>query len=345
MTKHLYIHIPLCKTICTFCDFKRELLCAHDPDKLVNYLIKKMKKFSHHQFKTIYIGGGTPNALSDKQLNFLLKNIKPYLNKNYEFTIECNPDLVTKTQVEILKQNKVNRISLGVQSTNNKILKILNRTHTIQTCIEAISLFRKSGFKNISVDFMYALPLMSINDVIEAVKFVKLQKVQHVSFYGLDLKPGAILTRQKYKINLDDESDQLELAIKEFDKIGFKRYEVSNWAESPKYQSRHNLAYWLTKDWSAIGYGACGFENRMYYEYVGTIKRPKKVQRKLSELEYYQQVLIMGLRLFKGINVNIQPYKKAYEMFKSKLNNVTLKNGFLFCNNINLLNNSIINII
>lgn len=345
MTKHLYIHIPLCKTICTFCDFKRELLCAHDPDKLINYLINQMNKFTHHQFETIYIGGGTPNALNDNQLNLLLKNLKTYLSKNYEFTIECNPDLVTKSQVEILKINKVNRISLGVQSTNNKILRILNRTHTIETCSTAIDLFHQCDFKNISVDFMYALPLMTNKDVIQAVKFVESKKVQHVSFYGLDLKPGAILTKQKYQINLDDESDQLELAIKEFAKIGFKRYEVSNWARSKKYESKHNLAYWLTKDWSAIGYGACGFENKISYEYTGTIKAPKKIQRKLSELEYYQQVLIMGLRLSNGINVNIEPYKKAYEIFKSKLTNVTLKKGFLFCNNINLLNNTIINII
>ena len=227
-TKHLYIHAPLCSTICTFCDFKRELACNYDARAVINYLVSCLKKFKPKQFKTIYIGGGTPNVFNNQDLDYFLSNIAPLLSEQYEFTIECNPDLITEEQAKILRTNRVNRISLGVQSTNNKILKILNRTHTIEDCVRVIKILKTNGFKNISVDFMYALPLMKNEDVVNAIKFAYDNQVQHVSFYGLDLKPGSILTKQKYQIDPEKEADQLETAISEFAKIKFERYEVSN---------------------------------------------------------------------------------------------------------------------
>ncbi|WP_027123966.1 radical SAM family heme chaperone HemW [Mycoplasmoides pirum] len=343
--QHLYIHVPLCKEICTFCDFKRDLICKYNPKKIINYLVSNLKKFSIKQFSTIYIGGGTPNVFSDEDMNFFLSHLKPLLKINNEFTIECNPDLITKSQLQIFKKNSINRISLGVQSTNNKILKILNRSHTIEDCQKAIKLMKLFKFNNISVDFMYALPLMKIVDTLNAVEFAVKNNIQHVSFYGLDLKPNSILTKQKYKINLDDEADQLESIISAFNKTKFKRYEVSNWAISKKYQSKHNLAYWLTKDWAAIGYGAFGLEKRLYYHYEGTINKPKKITYKLSDEEYYLQVLMMGLRLKDGINIDIEPYKSAFNFYKSKLKFFKLKNNILKCENINLLNNTLLDII
>ncbi|WP_036498591.1 radical SAM protein [[Mycoplasma] testudinis] len=342
--QHLYIHIPLCKTICTFCDFKRELLCAHDPKKVLSYLLRKLKPYQPKQFKTIYLGGGTPNAFSNEELNSLLKALNPLKDNKCEFTIECNPDLVTPSQVQVLKKNKVNRISLGVQSTNNRILRLLNRLHTIETCSETIKLFQSYGFNNISADFIYALPLMKTVDVINAVKFIEKNNLQHASFYGLDLKPGAILTKQKYKIDLDDEADQLETAVKEFSRIGFERYEVSNWAKQKKYHSQHNLAYWYSHDWVGVGYGAHGFENQVAYEYTGSIQRPIKTSRKISDKDYYLQVLIMGLRLVDGINIKMEPYKSAYQYYKDKLHFVSIENHQLKCDNINLLNNSLLDL-
>lgn len=344
-SKHLYIHVPLCKDICTFCDFKRDLLCKYDSKKVITYLLKQATKYRKKQFKTIYIGGGTPNVFNDDELNYFLSNIKDLLENNYEFTIECNPDLITESQIKILKKNKINRVSLGVQTTNDKILKILNRTHTINDCSNAIKLLKKYKFNNISIDFMYALPLMKIQDVKDAVNFAIDHNVQHVSFYGLDLKPNAILTKKRYKIDLDVESEQLDAIIKMFNKTKFKRYEVSNWAISKKYESQHNLAYWLTKDWAAIGYGACGFENKISYKYEGTILKPKKISYKLTDMEYYQQVLIMGLRLKNGIDISVEPYKTAYNLYKNKLTFIKIKGTILKCQNINLLNNTLINII
>ncbi|WP_033160293.1 radical SAM family heme chaperone HemW [Mycoplasmoides alvi] len=344
-TKHLYIHIPLCKSICTFCDFKRELICNYNSKEIIDYLINKLKKYKKKQFDTIYIGGGTPNVLDNDQLNYFLSFVKNFLSTNYEFTIECNPEFINESQIKILKNNLVNRISLGVQSTNDKILRILNRAHTIEQCSKVIKLLQKFHFNNISLDFMYALPLMKVDDAKNAVQFAIDHQVQHVSFYGLDLKPNAILTKKNYQINYEEEENQLSTIIKEFNKSKFKRYEVSNWAISKKYESKHNLAYWLTKDWAAIGYGAHGFENRIYYSYEGTILKPKKKSYKLTDEEYYQQVLIMGLRLKNGIDISIEPYKSAFNLYKNKLIFTKIKGNILKCQNINLLNSTLVNII
>ncbi len=228
--EHLYVHVPLCKAICTFCDFKRDLLCRHDPKKVIADLTRRLRRFVPGQFRTIYLGGGTPNVFDDADLDRFLGALKGLAKRGCEFTIECNPDLVTTEQARIFKRNRVNRISLGVQSTNDKILKILNRTHTIKDCEDAIGLLKRSGFANISIDFMYALPLMKVKDATDAVDFAIGNGVQHVSFYGLDLKPNALLTLQDYRIDPDEEADQLEAIVARFAKSRFSRYEVSNWA-------------------------------------------------------------------------------------------------------------------
>lgn len=319
-------------------------MCDYDPKKVVTYLVKQLKRFQNKQFKTIYLGGGTPNALDNNDLNYLLSHLKPLTNNRCEFTIECNPDLVTENQIKVMKINKVNRISLGVQSTNNRILRLLNRLHSIETCYTAISLLQKHGFKNISVDFIYALPLMKVSDVNDAIEFVVKNHLTHISFYGLDLKPGSMLTKQNYQINQDDEADQLEAAIIGLAKNGYERYEVSNWAINKKYRSQHNLAYWYTKDWAAVGYGAHGLEKRISYEYINSINKPIKRSRKMNPKKYFLQILIMGLRLLEGIDISIEPYKSAYNYYKDKLKFVHIKNKKLVCDNINLLNNSIIDL-
>lgn len=226
--RHLYVHAPLCAAFCTFCDFKRDLLSNHNPRSVVSVLLDAVVKYPQSHFDTIYIGGGTPNAFPDDELSRLLNHLRARLATNGEFTIECNPDSVTENQAKIIAGCGVNRVSLGVQSTNQKILRLLNRTHTFDDCLRAIDYFRDAGINNISADFMYALPLMTVKDAKSAVRFVADNNLEHASFYGLDLKPGAQLTKQKYKIDLDAEADQLEAVEESFAEAGYERYEVSN---------------------------------------------------------------------------------------------------------------------
>ncbi|QZX49278.1 radical SAM family heme chaperone HemW [Mycoplasma sp. E35C] len=346
MTKHLYIHLPLCQKICTFCDFKRELIDRYNPQKVVDDLLKEIEKksFKQEQFLSIYLGGGTPNIFSDELLDYFLLNISKYAAKTCEFTIECNPDLITKSQAKVLKKNKVNRVSVGVQIVNNKILKYLNRTHDINQCYQAIKNLHEQGIDNINIDLMYALPHMKKDDVIENIKFIKKTKPNHISFYGLDLKPGAYLTKTPYEIDLDQEAIQLKTMKAELNKLNYKRYEVANWSRLKKYRSVHNLAYWLSKDYAAIGWGAHGFEDRKSYYYDGTIDNWEIKSTALSEEDFYQRVLMMGLRLKDGIDITIEPFKTAYLKYKDKLNYVSIVKNHLKANNIDLLNESIINI-
>ncbi|MDE5599638.1 MAG: radical SAM family heme chaperone HemW [Ureaplasma sp.] len=346
MTRHLYIHIPFCASICWFCDFKREINTNKNLHK--NYLDKIIetlnKECVYKQFKTIYIGGGTPNLLEDNLLNYLLSNLKDYLDNDYEFSIECNPEFITQSQLDILKSNKVNRISLGVQTFNDDILKAMHRTHTSQTAINAIELIKKNNFKNFSCDFIYNYPNMSISDLNKTFNYIKELKIPHVSFYALEIKDNAILNKFKYKLDLEQEELQLIFINKMFKKLKYKRYEISNWCVNKSYCSKHNLAYWDYSDWKAIGLGAVGLENKENYEFKNKVDNWIKNINLLDDNTYYLNVLIMGLRKSQGIDLSIERNKKAFKMYKEKLMNYKIVNNHLIANDLDCLNDTIINL-
>ena len=347
MTKqveHLYIHIPFCKSICSYCDFVRSVpKCAGDINRYLSNIVKDIKhECKSLKFKTIYIGGGTPNSLNNEQLELLLSCLSKHLAKHYEFTIECNPEFINQSQIDVFKKYKINRISLGVESRNNKILKEFNRKHTNAHVDKAIKLLQKNKLNNISVDFIYGYSKMTIKDIDDDIKFIFDKHIPHVSFYALELKPNSILTKSSYK--LDEELAERHLAhiIKKF-KNKYMRYEVSNWCSNKKYQSQHNLAYWNTKPWKALGYGAYGFENMIYYHF----DKDKKIKKKYSCKEYYQHILIMGLRLVNGFDLKDQDHKKAWDYFKKRINSKLYieKNNNVIVKDINKLDDILIDII
>lgn len=350
MTKHLYIHIPFCNQICAFCDFKRIKINEYKiMANYVNDIIRQVKFTSKlEQYETIYLGGGTPNHLPNDLLNKLLKTLKLYLSKeSYEFTIECNPDLVTIYQAKIMANNGINRISLGVQSTNNNILKSMHRTHTISDVEEAIKNLLAVDISNISCDFIYNLPNSSLKDLTNDIDFVNKHKLKHVSFYALEIKDNAILNHNHYKIDEIDQDEKLLFLEDQLKKLNYKRYEISNWVSDLKYMSKHNLAYWQTKDWKALGYGGCGFEKGTSYEIGGSIKNFFVTNiTNLSQSDYYFQIIMMGLRLIDGINLNNSVNLDAYNFFKNKLENVKIsKQNYLKANNVDLLNDILIKLI
>lgn len=350
MTKHLYIHIPFCNQICAFCDFKRIKTNEYEiMFDYVNKIIRQVQLTSQlGQYKTIYLGGGTPNHLPNDLLTKLLKTLQVYLvPKDYEFTIECNPDLVTTTQAQIMADNGINRVSLGVQSTNNNILKAMHRTHTITDVEQAIKNLLAVKITNISCDFIYNLPNSTLQDLANDIEFVNNHKLKHVSFYALEVKDNAMLNHEHYKINEEDQDDKLIFLETKLQQYHYHRYEVSNWVSDLKYMSQHNLAYWQTKDWKALGYGGCGFEHHQAYEIGGSIKdfNVTKVDN-LSQEDYYFQIIMMGLRLIDGIDLNDPINLAAYNFFKDKLTNVEVtKNHHLKANNVDLLNDVLIKLI
>lgn len=347
LTKHLYIHIPFCAQICKFCDFQR--IKTNNINLMEEYAEKIIHqvKFSSFkkQYKTIYLGGGTPNFLPSHCLEKLLVFLGQYLDDEYEFTIECNPDLINLQQVEIFKKSKLNRISLGVQSMNNEILKKMNRTHTIDDVNRSINLLKSNGIENISCDFIYNLPNESINDLLEIKKFISKHQIKHVSIYSLEIKENAILNKENYKISNEIEEDKLLIIKQMMNDLKYHRYEVSNWTIENHY-SNHNLAYWKSDSWKAIGFGAHGFENQTIYKIGGSLKKFYVAEiEQLSSKDYYFQILMMGLRLASGINLSIQKNLEAYLFFKDKLKNVSIKDNHLIANDIDLLDDILINLI
>jgi oxygen-independent coproporphyrinogen-3 oxidase len=226
---HLYIHIPFCKHICTYCDFKRFIANEQDMTKYVNKVIRELnKKYRNNKFKTIYIGGGTPNSLSKTNLIKLLRTLNKHLNKDYEFTMECNPEFVTKEQTQIMKTYGVNRVSLGVQTTNEKLLEKINRKHDVRDVINAISNLRLVQINNISCDFIYGFNEMNNEDLQQDIKFIVKHKIPHVSFYSLEIKPGSVIQKHNYVCNEEHVESQFKYIIDKLKNTQFHRYEISS---------------------------------------------------------------------------------------------------------------------
>ncbi|MCV3743671.1 radical SAM family heme chaperone HemW [Ureaplasma sp. ES3154-GEN] len=347
-TQHLYLHIPFCNHICTYCDFKRILKTNKTQYLVDNYLENTLLAIQKYcvpkQFKTIFLGGGTPNCLTNNELEKLLAVLEKYAADNCEFSIECNPDLITIDQILIFKKYRVNRISLGVQSTNNAILKQVNRLHTIEDVEHAIQLLQMNGITNISCDFIYNLENLTFQDIDDVFLFLSKNSIQHVSFYALEIKSNSLLKRLGCTIDEDKEADQLTYIIQQFAKYNYTRYEVSNWVLNPQYKCQHNLAYWLTKDWMAFGFGAHGLENKTQYQYNAPLDQPELITNPLSDYDYYQQILMMGLRLADGLDLKNPLYLQAYNFFKDKLEYVYIENNFLKAESLDLLNQTLLSL-
>lgn len=342
MVKSLYIHIPFCQRICPYCAFARQLYCQKKVDKYIT-LIKGMidKKYKNNKFQTIYIGGGTPNCLTINQLIKLLSCLTPKLLPKYEFTIECNPEFVTEQQVRIFKKYKINRVSLGIQTLNKKILKSIKRLPNKKNIQKAIDLFRKFKINNVSCDLIYGFKQQSIPMIKKDLDFLFKNKINHISYYCLEIKPKSVFSQRNYKLDENKIEKQLKFIIKYLKQNKFNRYEVSNWCKRNKNQSHHNVLVWKTNEWVGIGWAAHGFEKNYYYHYEGDILKWKLVKKKLSKKELYQQVLIMGLRLKEGLNLNNKLVSESYNFFKKELDSSPLfvKNKkAIKCSNINLLN-------
>ncbi|MGI6782201.1 MAG: radical SAM family heme chaperone HemW [Acholeplasmataceae bacterium] len=342
----LYIHIPFCHNICHYCDFvkvgvkKKELRLQY-----LNTLIKELNKYQNqfNKIDTIYIGGGTPNTLTNEELIMLLEALKPIKPK--EFTIELNPESYSDEQGEIFKKYGINRVSIGAQTSNQGLLKFLNRKHNNSQVIHTVSSLKKLGIKNINLDLIFAIPGQTLEMINQDLDFFLKLEIPHLSYYNLILEENTyfhyLYNRNEFSEVDDDTSRKMyELIIEKLTSFGYNHYEISNFSQ-PNYESLHNLKYWENQDYIGIGLGSHGLikGKRMYSErsFNKYLKNTLYKEETLTKSDQITETLIMGLRLTKGIKINQvnlqygidlhQLFPKIEEMKELKL--LTEEDGYL----------------
>lgn len=344
MIKGLYIHIPFCQKICIYCDFIKMVSDEELKKDYVQMLVRELfyNKDMVSDIKTIYIGGGTPSYLNKENLEYILKNINELIDFNNieEFTIEANPNDISLEFMRLIKKYNVNRLSIGVQTTNDKLLNFLNRTHSKQDIIKAISIIEEAKFDNYNLDFIYGIPNQTTTDVLDDLKFIKKIKPNHISYYSLIIEERTQLkylidTKKVISLSDDKIADFSDLVNSELNTMGYKRYEFSNYS-LPNYISKHNMIYWNLEEYLGIGLGAASQFNKKRYinntlisEYLKNQDFIKEEEEFIPEMEY----ILMGLRKIEGINLKEYHNKFGIEVLeKYPLLNKHIKNELLELN-------------
>ncbi len=300
----VYIHIPFCESICTYCDFCKLL----KNDKWIDdYLIALKKEvesnYKGEKLKTLYIGGGTPSSLSIKQLEKLFDILKVFkLSKNAEITFESNAHDLTLEKLEFLK-DKINRLSIGVQTFNNELIKVLGRK---EADINNIILAKKY-FDNINIDLMYGFNEENIDILKKDLETILKLDIPHISTYSLILEKHTRLYIEGYKI-LNENTCYEEIINNVLKKYGYNHYEISNYAKKG-YESRHNQVYWNNQNYYGFGLGASGYIGNIRYDNTKSLNKYLRGEylfssHKLDLEETLENEFILGFRKIKGINKN-----------------------------------------
>lgn len=341
MIKSAYIHIPFCKNICSYCDFCKVIYNKNWISKYLDALDYEIKSnYKNEKIDTIYIGGGTPSSLDICELDKLFKSINIFnLEKSYEFTIECNIEDITIEKLELFKKNKVNRLSIGVESFNNECLKYLGREYEENIILKKISLAKKY-FNNINIDLIYALPNQTLDNLIYDLDKVLSLDVEHVSCYSLMIEKNTRLYINNEK-NIDSDLDyEMYKIIDNKLKQKYIHYEVSNYAKKG-FESKHNLKYWLNKEYYGFGLSASGYVDNI--RYTNTKNLSKYINDIIEKEEEYvdinQQIkyeLILGFRLKEGINKKEFHDRYNISIYDVKNINELIEKGYLHDSNDNI---------
>jgi oxygen-independent coproporphyrinogen-3 oxidase len=285
-------------------------------NKYLDTLEEEIKlNYKNEIISTIYIGGGTPTSLDIDELSKLFNILKIFkINKEYEFTIECNIESLTKEKLDLFKKNNVNRLSIGIESFNDKFLKYLNRNHNKKQIFEIIE-YAKKLFDNINIDLIYGLKNQTLDDLkYDLNEFLKLG-INHISTYSLIIEPHTKLyIDNESNIDEDLEYEMYKYICDTLENNGYIHYEISNFSKEG-YESKHNLTYWNNNEYYGFGLGASGFINNIRYDNTKNIDKYLKKEFKYSEEEMTkikneENYFILGLRKLKG--VSISEFKKRY---------------------------------
>ncbi|MEY2192530.1 radical SAM family heme chaperone HemW [Neobacillus sp. BF23-41] len=348
MIKSAYLHIPFCEHICHYCDFNKVFLKGQPVDDYLNALDQEMKMTVNHfptsDLQTIFVGGGTPTSLNEQQLDRFCESINRNLpkSKQLEFTFEANPGDLTKEKLQILKDAGVNRLSLGVQTFNEELLKKIGRVHKAKDVYQTIDNAKSLGFDNISIDLIFSLPSQTIIDFKESLTEAFSLDISHYSAYSLIIEPKTVFYNLLKKGKLptpgeDVEAAMYELLMEEMEKHGFNQYEISNFSK-PGFESRHNLTYWNNESYYGFGAGAHSYLNGMRRSNTGPLKRymdqinsgilPVIEEHQTTKVEQMEEEMFLGLRKTAGVSVRhfIEKFSvDPLQLFEKEIAELTAK--------------------
>ena len=335
--KSLYVHIPFCEHICDYCDFAKVQYFSLFAQSYIKELQKELQSYNiPDDLETIYIGGGTPTALEDNLFLELLKMLSSYTKSVKEYTVEVNPESLSINKLKKMKEYGVNRISIGVETTNDELLKSINRHHTFNDVEIAVNSAKKIGFDNLNVDLILGLPGASIEQIKEDLIKLTGLDVQHISCYSLTVHPNTVFYLKGIQEPLGDVAREYYDFVHAFLKEkGFIHYEISNWAK-PGFCSRHNYTYWKNEQYFGVGLGASGYIGSTRYTNTKSINEYLKGKRidyqenvsKNDEIEYQ---IMLNLRTIEGIDLKEFEERFGFDLYqqKSKEINNLINRGLL----------------
>lgn len=317
----IYLHVPFCTSRCIYCDFYSTTQSATFRHEYVNAacaeLANRTTYLADRHIQSIYFGGGTPSQLQIKEITLLLDSINKHydIDTNAEITLEANPDDVTPDFAHNLRNLGFNRISLGIQSFNDQILKMLNRRHDAATARDAVHTLQQAGLDNISIDLIYGLPTQQLQDFSSDLQKAFSLPIKHLSTYALSIEQGTLLQR-KIQSNELAETDEdtfiaeYEIMMQQAHAHGFEHYEISNFA-LPGFESRHNSGYWNNTPYLGIGPGAHSFDGtdeRQYNEpslgkYISAAGVPPHTIEHLTFSDQFDEQVFTSLRTRKGLSL------------------------------------------
>lgn len=312
----LYIHIPFCSSICTYCDFSKFFYDEEKVDEYLDCLQKELDSYSIDNVQSVYIGGGTPTSLNNSQLERLLKMVKKYVTEGISFTIEANVLHLDEEKIQLLSKYHVSRVSLGIQSFNSRIQKTINRHHTFEQVKMVIELLNKYGINDVNGDLIYGFNEQTEEDLLEDLKLFTSLPLTHISTYALMINEHTVLGNLNYQeVDQSIYRKYYDLIVSYLENAGFKRYEVSNFSKD-NYQSKHNLLYWNNKEYYGVGVGASGYINNVRYDNTKSLNQYQKGKIRMNEenlsdndREFYH--IMLGLRLERGIDID--EFNKLYK--------------------------------
>jgi len=358
----IYIHIPFCKRKCEYCDF---ISFANKEDKIKEYvdaLKKEIDDFEinkkEYQVNTIYFGGGTPSYIDCKYIVRVLESIRNAFNvtKDAEITIEVNPGTVTKEKLETYFSIGINRLSIGLQSTENNLLKLIGRIHSYSDFLDTYILARDIGYKNINVDLMIGLPTQTIEDIEKDLEKITSLNPEHISVYSLIIEEGTSIEKKIKNKELYLPSEEIERKMywkvkNILEEKGYRHYEISNFAKEGK-ESKHNLACWNQEEYLGFGLAAHSYFNNERYSNVETLEEYldndknvriiHEIQNKESKMKEY---MLLALRKIDG--VSISEFKNRFVdnpiyLYREQLNKLVKKDLIeIDIDNIRLTNKGI----